>query len=415
MKVTILATGTRGDVQPYVALGLGLKAAGHQVRVASSKTFSEFVGAHALEFHPLEVDVKQVLGSEVGADIMKKGSNPVQFIRLYGKLMRPFIEQQLHDSWQACQGADALIYSPLSFGGASFGEKLQIPHFLAKIQPVGITREFPSPVIPPGIKLGGMYNLLTYKVVKQISRQTLTPPVKDWLQANLQISPARSWRQLQYQKAQLFGFSDAVVPKPHDWPDSWYVTGYWVLEQSNWQPPAELIEFLAAGPPPVYIGFGSMKSQSPAALTQLAIKALSLSNQRGILLTGWGSLRQTDLPKDVYIVDSVSHDWLFPQMAAVVHHGGSGTTAASLRAGVPTIITPFVADQPFWGDRIQKLGIGPAPIRQNKLTADALSKSISAAINHQPFKERAVRLSQRIKAENGVAQAVDIFNQLIKD
>lgn len=413
MQVVILATGTRGDVQPYVALGLGLKAAGHQVRFVSSRTFGDFVCDRGLAFHPLSVDVKQVLNSEEGTEILQKGSNPIQFLRLYRKLMQPYIERQLQESWQACQGADALIYSPLSFGCTSFGEKLRVPHFLAKIQPVGETRAFPSPVTPPGIKLGGLYNLLTYKMVRLASKRTLTPPVKEWLQAHLDISPAQSWRQLRYQKAQLFGFSNFVVPKPYDWPANWHVTGYWVLEQPQHQASSDLVKFLAAGPPPVYIGFGSMKSRSPQQLTQLALNALALSGQRGVLLTGWGGLSQIDVPETVHVVDSAAHDWLFPQMAAVVHHGGSGTTAASLRAGVPTVITPFVADQPFWGDRIYKLGVGPAPIQQKKLTAKTLATAISEAVSNPEYKSRSQHLSQKVNAENGVERAVEIFSQLV--
>lgn len=413
MRVLILATGTRGDVQPYVALGLGLQAAGHQVLFVSSQTFRDFVCDRDLAFHPLSVDVKQVLNSEIGTEILQKGSNPIQFLRLYQKLMQPYIDQQLQESWQACQGAEALIYSPLSFGSASFGEKLRVPHFLAKIQPMGITRAFPSPVTPPGIKLGGLYNLLTYKIVRLASKQTLTPPVKEWLQTHLDISPTRSWRQLKYQKAQLFGFSRFVVPKPPDWPDNWHVTGYWVLEPQQQQSSPDLVKFLAAGPPPVYIGFGSMKSRSPQELTQLAVKALNLSGQRGVLLTGWGGLSQIDLPETVHVVDSVSHDWLFPQMAAVVHHGGSGTTAASLRAGVPTVVTPFVADQPFWGDRIHQLGVGPAAIQQKNLAAETLATAISEAVSNSKFKAQAQHLSRKINAENGVEAAVSIFNQRV--
>lgn len=418
MKVTILATGTRGDVQPYLALGMGLQSSGHQVCVAASEVFSALIHNLGLAYFPIGVDVKQILNGKAGQALMKKGANPLRFIHLYAELARPYIERYLQDSWQACQNTDAIIFSPLSFGASTFGELLGIPHFLAKIQPVGHTREFPNPVTPQGIKLGGGYNWLTYEVMQKMFRLTFRRPVSAWLEHNLQAPPLSVWgrskQAYQDKKPRLFGFSDAVVPKPHDWPDWWHVTGYWHLErEENWHPSQELKQFLAAGMAPVYIGFGSMKGNDPRSLTEIALKALAHSGQRGILLTGWGGLSGTDLPDTVFKVDNVPHDWLFPKMAAVVHHGGSGTTAAAIRAGVPAIVIPFMADQPFWGYRVAQLGVGPAPIPQKKLTAEALAVAIQDAICNQRMRDRAHSLGQTIRAEDGVAKAVDIFNGVV--
>ncbi|MCP4593378.1 MAG: glycosyltransferase family 1 protein, partial [bacterium] len=154
-----------------------------------------------------------------------------------------------------------------------------------------------------------------------------------------------------------------MAPKPSDWGEQAHVTGYWFLDHvSDWQPPADLVRFLESGPPPVYVGFGSMMSRRAEQTTRITLDALKQSGQRGLIATGWGALSQSDLPDEVFLIESVPHDWLFPRTAAVVHHGGAGTTGAGLRAGVPGIVVPFGGDQPFWARRVEALGVGPAPI-----------------------------------------------------
>jgi UDP:flavonoid glycosyltransferase YjiC (YdhE family) len=170
------------------------------------------------------------------------------------------------------------------------------------------------------------------------------------------------------------------------------------------------VDFLQSGPPPVYIGFGSMAGRDPERRAEIALEALKRSGQRGVLLTGWGGLQPRDLPDDVYAVDSVPHDWLFPQMAAVVHHGGAGTTAAGLRAGTPTVIVPFFGDQPFWGRRVAELGVGPAPIPQKQLSVERLAAAIRTAAGDPAMRARAQELGRRIRQEDGVARAVEVFH-----
>jgi UDP:flavonoid glycosyltransferase YjiC (YdhE family) len=179
---------------------------------------------------------------------------------------------------------------------------------------------------------------------------------------------------------------------------------------ADWQPPSDLGDFLAAGSPPVYIGFGSAISLDPEARTKLVLEALACTGQRGILATGWGGLSNSDLPDSVFQIEAVPHDWLFPQMAAVVHHGGAGTTAAGLRAGVPSIIVPFVGDESFWGQQIANLGVGPSPIPQEQLSVEQLTTAIHTATNDQAMRDRAVTLGQKIREEDGVARTVEAFH-----
>jgi len=212
----------------------------------------------------------------------------------------------------------------------------------------------------------------------------------------------------------LYCYSPAVVPRPPDWSEHAHVTGYWFLDHlPDWQPPHDLVDFLESGPPPVYVGFGSMTSRDPEKTSRIVLDALRQSGQRGVIATGWGGLSQSGLPGEVFVTEAVPHDWLFPRMAAVAHHGGAGTTGAGLRAGVPSIIIPVTDDQPFWGRRVNALGAGPAPIPRKRLTAERLAHAISVAVTDDSIRKRAAELGETIRAEDGVGNAVRIFNQMI--
>jgi UDP:flavonoid glycosyltransferase YjiC (YdhE family) len=212
----------------------------------------------------------------------------------------------------------------------------------------------------------------------------------------------------------LYCYSPAVVPKPPDWGEHAHVTGYWFLDHPpDWQPPADLVDFLESGPPPIYVGLGSISSRDPEKTSRIVLDSLRQAGQRGVIATGWGGLSQSDLPDEVFVTEAVPHDWLFPRMAAVVHHGGAGTTGAGLRASVPSIIVPVSNDQPFWGRRVKALGAGPAPIPRKRLTADRLAHAICVAVTDEAIRKRAAELGETIRAEDGVANAVRIINQTL--
>jgi UDP:flavonoid glycosyltransferase YjiC (YdhE family) len=208
----------------------------------------------------------------------------------------------------------------------------------------------------------------------------------------------------------LGSYSSIVVPRPPDWGEHIHVTGYWFLDPDlDWQPPAGLVDYLESGSPPVYIGFGSMVSRIPRQTTQLISEALERSGQRGVLSTGWGGLGSAELSANVFMLDSVPHAWLFPRVSAVVHHGGSGTTGAGLRAGVPSVLVPHMGDQPFWAKRVAELGVGPQPIPRSQLTAGRLASAISSAVTDTGMHARAEALGERIRSEDGVGRAISII------
>jgi UDP:flavonoid glycosyltransferase YjiC (YdhE family) len=263
----------------------------------------------------------------------------------------------------------------------------------------------------------GRVNRLTHHLVRQVMWQGFRSADKAARQEVLGLPPAPFWGPYNSPHIQglpvLLGYSSAVIPRPPDWPENNHVTGYWFLDEAtDWTPPAGLMAFLEAGPPPVYIGFGSMSSRNPEETAALVLEALKQSEQRAILLSGWGGLQASDVPDSVFMIDAIPHAWLFPRMAAVVHHGGAGTTAAGLRAGVPSIIIPFFGDQPFWGQRVAELGVGPESIPRKKLTAERLAQAIQIAVSNQAMRQRAAELGERIQAEDGVGRAVDIVGSL---
>jgi UDP:flavonoid glycosyltransferase YjiC (YdhE family) len=211
----------------------------------------------------------------------------------------------------------------------------------------------------------------------------------------------------------LYGFSPAVIPQPPDWESKVRITGYWFLDaEAEWRPDPGLVEFIDAGPAPVYIGFGSMSNRNPEETARLIIEGVGLSGQRAVLQAGWGGMRIDDFPDSIYLFDAVPHAWLFPRLAALVHHGGAGTTAAGLRAGVPAIIIPFFGDQPFWGARVSALGAGPKPIPRKKLTPENLSQALQEMVTNGAMRQRAADLGSRIQSEDGVARAVEIIQQV---
>jgi sterol 3beta-glucosyltransferase len=424
MRITILAFGSRGDVQPYVALGLGLQRAGHKVRLVALSQFKAFVESRGLDFFSLGVDMRELLEADeetraIITTMLEGGTIRQQWQAHRG--FKPFMERMQESFWQASQGTQAIIFSTVGMNAYHVAEKLKVPCVWALTIPVfGRTRTQPN-LLLSSLTLGSGYSLLTHIFVEQIVQQSIGRLHHSWRQARLNL-PSISLHRWPYTQLHgravplLYGHSLAVAPKPSDWNEHAHVTGYWFLDHApDWQPPADLVNFLGSGPPPLYIGFGSLVSRGREKTSRIVLDALKQSGQRGVIATGWGELRQSDLPDEVFAVESVPHDWLFPRMAAVVHHGGAGTTGAGLRAGVPNIVIPFSKDQPFCARRVKALGAGPAPIPRKRLTVGRLAHAMRVAVSDESIRKCAAALGQTIRAEDGVGNAVRVFNQTIRD
>lgn len=417
MTIAIVASGTRGDVQPYIALGKGLKTAGYDVRVLTSDDFESLVIDAGLEFCSTGASIEAMLQSDEWRKSME-GGNFLRILQRMTAAMKERAQNFAETMPRLFAGIDLIVTGMGGLGGTfSIAEKLKIPVVQAYVFPITPTSAFPGPLTPT-LPFGKLLNRLSFQPVRLMLWQSVRS-ADAATRKKIGMPPPSffgPYAELQRKRVPvLYGFSRHVLPQPADWDDLTHVTGYWFLDPlPAWQAPAALVDFLHAGAPPVYIGFGSMGNRNPEQTTAIALKALSISGQRGVLASGWGGLSQADLPDTVHMLSSVPHSWLFPRMTAVVHHGGAGTTAAGLRAGVPSIIVPFFGDQPFWGQRVADLGVGPQPIPKKSLTAEKLAGAINQAVTDSQMRQRAADLGEKIRAEDGVMQATALFEKLFE-
>jgi len=424
VRITIVAPGSQGDVRPYVALGAGLQADGHRVRVATHADFAGLVSGQGLAFHALAGNLETLMRDrQVGSALA--GGNPLSQLMLMRSKIISLVEGWIRDCRDACREAD-LVMGGLGgvIAGQPVAEKLGIPFVQAWLVPFTPTRAYPAASFSAiGGWLGGRLNRLSHIVGWQwLAWPIHRAAVNRARRAMLGLPPAPFWNgpleMLERTGAPvLYGFSSHVIPRPPDWDTRIHITGYWFLDSpAGWQPPSDLVDFLQAGPPPVYVGFGSMSHGDPEAASRLVLQALEMAGQRGILLSGWGGLSRVELPDSVFMVGAVPHSWLFPQVAAAVHHGGAGTTAAGLRAGTPTVVVPFISlDQAFWGRRVAALGAGVRPIPAARLTAETLAGAIATAVGDPAMGRTAAELGARIRAEDGVAAAVAVIRNLFSE
>jgi UDP:flavonoid glycosyltransferase YjiC (YdhE family) len=304
--------------------------------------------------------------------------------------------------------------------GGAFGhdiaEKYGVPMSLVATIPLVRTSAFPMIGFPYRRALGPRYNLWSYQISEQLGWYMIRPIINKWRREVMGLPKASNRTYLDSIRTKKIpivnGFSSLIVPRPQDWSDHVHVTGYWFAHDTDWEPTEALQRFIEQGPQPIYIGFGSMPLRDPHKATMMIFDALKVTGQRAVIHTGWGGLSQDDLPEYVYNIDYAPHSWLFQRMKAVVHHGGGGTTAAGLRAGVPSIIIPFVFDQFYWGKRISELGVGPEPIPIRKLTSDRLANAIKWAVSDDEMDASAASLGERIRAEDGVKNAVQVIEEI---
>lgn len=419
MRIAIIALGSQGDVQPYIALGKGLKVAGHDVRLLSHENFAGLVNAHELEFYPMQGNVQEIVESQEMRELLDKG-NFLAITSYTAKAIQGVAVDWAQAGLEACQGMDLLLAGVGGlYLGLSLSEKLSIPLVQAYVFPFTPTKAFPGVLFPPSLtRFGGTVNWLSHQLLRQIMWQgsrtgdTLARKQVLNLPAASFFGPNQDTQRDRYHT--LYGFSPSVIPKPADWHNT-DVTGYWFLDAApDWTPPSALTDFLQTGSPPIYIGFGSMSNRDPEETTRLILQALTKTQQRAILLSGWGGLTKETVPDRVLLIDSIPHTWLFPRVAAVVHHGGAGTTASGLRAGVPTVVIPFFGDQGFWGQRVAQLGVGTEPIVRKQLTAERLAQAIQTAVSDRAMRQRAANLGAAIRAEDGTTNAVALIQKIEK-
>lgn len=418
MRITILTTGSRGDTQPYIALGVELKKHGHTVRLAAFQNYETFVTEHGLDFYKIRGDVSLVAAS-VNSDKTMQADNPLKLLMSFNKL-KEYVYDLQQDFFNACQESDIILYHPGAAVGYFAAQHFKIPSVLALPFPMSPTREYPSLIFYDMPRLGKGFNYLSHKILEQIMWFASRSPLKAFLKKEFGSLPkgfgSPFSKQITKELPTIISCSEYVFPTPADRAEHVHTTGYWFLdEEAGWSPSSELLDFLQKGPAPVYVGFGSIGNPKTAVqTTELVIEALKQSGQRGVLATGWSGMSMLDtLPENIFMLESAPHAWLFPRMAAVIHHGGAGTTAAGLRAGVPSIIIPSGTDQFAWGRRVYELGVGAKPIPRKQLNAEKLAEAIQFALT-KDVRDKAKELGAKIQSENGVAAAAKIVMDCVE-
>ena len=418
MHVLVMSFGTRGDIQPYAALAGALARAGHDVTLAVPGGFADLVphaGPGTITHYPAGSTMLRLV-----QEVMPELSGPLDALRTLG-IMSSAMRELNAECWDAAQAArpDVVVYHPKCLAGPHIAEALGVPGVLSLPLPFYTpTRSHAVPFFG-GASFGALGNRASYGLrrmsgaiyggmINDFRREVglgrirrLADPLK-----NPDSSPVHV----------LYPYSRHVVPIPEDYPPSAHVTGYWFLDHSeddNWDPPAQLVDFLAAGEPPVYIGFGSMGFGKGAKERRVAVlAALRVHGLRGIVATGWGGIAPGEAgTDDVLVLEGAPHEWLFPRVAAVVHHGGAGSTAAGIRAGRPTLVVPFLGDQPFWGARVQALGAGPAPLPAAHLRT-ALTDRLGDLVHTVSYASRADEVGAAVRGENGLAAGVQVLEQI---
>ena len=402
-------------MQPYVALAHGLQAAGHQVRIIAPDNFADWVRSHGIDFAPAGWDIQTFLHSDEGKEILAKGIlRQLLSIRDLKRLGTKIFDESYRKIWAAIADADLIIYHPKTIYATDFAEKLQVPAIFSGFQPLSETAEYPILILPQHT-LGRFLNRLSYRLMylqrlfyskmqNQLRAEVLGLPPQRRFATPMAVNGVPS--------PVLYAFSELIAPRPKDWPDDVHVVGYWLLDEA-WRPDPDLAAFLDAGGPPVYVGFGSMPDQDPARTAGVVVGALEKAGIRGLIARGWGGLDPSDLPPSLYAIDAAPHDKLFPLTAAVVHHGGAGSTAAGLMAGRATLVCPHFADQPWWGRRVADLGCGPPALPAKKLTVDDLAARIDDLVNTTSFAAKARNVAMGLAQENGVARAVAVIEQVL--
>jgi sterol 3beta-glucosyltransferase len=415
MKITITAVGSRGDIQPYVALAAGFIRAGHEVRLSAPKIFSGLIAEHGIPHLPVSMNPQEIV-NHPAVQAASKSGNYILFLRALFREGGALVQTYLNEVFAYCQEGEAVISSMIPYGAYDAAAKRRIPFIQTYLGPVYPTAAFAAPGISLPVHWGWV-NRLTFEIIDQSFWQFFRPIQNRWRREKLGLPPfpfLGPHREIRRNAPVVMGYSPIVVPKPPDWPPGNSVTGYWFLEEAeHWRPPEGLESFLEARPKPVSVGFGSMPERDSPRMTRLIVEALRMSGQRCVFLSGWAGLGGGQLPDTVFPVESVPHAWLFPRVAAVVHHGGAGTTAAGLRAGVPSVLAPYTSDQFFWARRVEALGVGPKSVSYHKLDPERLAAMIQQALSDEAMRERAAEIGRRIEAENGVEKAVEIIERYI--
>ncbi|MBS2031123.1 MAG: glycosyltransferase family 1 protein [Deltaproteobacteria bacterium] len=410
MRVALLAPGSRGDVQPYIALGQALQALGHTCTLVTTLDHEALVRSYGLGLATVPLNVAAEL-QRAEATRALEGGGVIASFRLFAEIAKRSARSLAEVGLEASRGAGVLVTNfTTALVADAISRKLGVPLVQAYNVPVTSTSELPGALFP-GLDFGRLSRRLGHRLTRAALWLTARASANA---ACVEVLGAKPAPRLPGPHAGLlpgrliYGFSEALIPRPADWPQDVSATGFWFVEEpSTFTPPVELTRFLEDGPSPVCVGFGSMSTEKPDEVSALVLAAARAEGVRLVLLSGWAGLQPGLISKDVVALSAVPHAWLYPRCCAVVHHGGAGTTAAAVRAGVPAIVVPFHGDQPFWASRVRGLGLGPDPIPRRRLTVDRLAAAIRRATTDSALRLRAAAIGRRVREEQGALRAAE--------
>lgn len=420
MRIVMLALGTWGDVRPYVVLAQALQEGGFDVLVVAAEEFREWVEARGLAFAGMRVNIQSIMESMMSSSkSADTGNSFIGAARHYAGIMASTTRQMGEDLIDIVREGDVLLYvETIHHLVHGILDKYRLRSIIVSLFPMTPTAAFPIfnlPDLPAWMPARGLYNRMSGDVLRRATWEIVGRQGNKIRTEQLHLS-RRYWhthRTLMDATPQLLLVSRHVLPRPADWSSRIQLTGYVFDDDPTWEAPQDLLDFLESGAKPVYIGFGSMAEKDPVATTRLLIDAVQQAGKRAVLLSGWAGIGDMDLPDTIFVLDYAPHGWLFPRMAVVIHHGGAGTTAAGLRAGVPTIVVPALGDQIFWGRRVYELGAGTKHLMRSQLNAGNLAAAIREATENQRIRERAQELGALIREEDGVGTAVASIRDLL--
>lgn len=415
LRFTLLTIGSQGDVEPCIALAKALRKRGHHPRIASMASFRGYVEGEGIEFLKIAGDAKLCIELLIGRNV-----GPRDYFKGLERLLDPIADELFRDLEAACEDTDLIAYSVLGSVAYHAAQARGLPSARMLFVPMDPTREFPA-MTAPYLGRAGAYNKLTYAVGDLLWSRITRKRLSGW-RASLGLGAIRPFEFPYREDAKggriptLYAFSERIVPKPADWGDHVKLTGYWFGEEAaDYVPEEGLARFLGAGPTPVYVGFGSMTGGDFRGLLAQVIEGLELAGLRAVISSGWGGLSGADLPPTVYQAGFVPHSWLFKRVAAVVHHGGAGTVAAGIRAGVPTLVVPFGGDQPFWGRRVSELGLGPKALPIGRFSPPAFASALREAVESPAYRRNAIALARELGEEDGPAKAALILEEACRE
>ncbi len=418
MRFSILTLGTRGDVQPYIALSKELISRGHEVVICTGESFQDIIIKNGIEFYKAHSDLMSMLNTPEGKAVMSGGLKNFKAAMAYAKnVVNPAFRKTLDDFWEASKKTDAIIYHPKALAAPDICVKLNI--LCISMPPVPITypiSEFPCLAISANKNFGKAINKLTYKFMK-IADASSMKEINDFRIKTLNL-PKRKAGIYAYKINNkeipiIYPISSYLFKDVHSWNDKVFLPGFFFLNDHELNLSPEIIDFINKGNKPIAISFSSMPLKNPDFFKQNLLKALKLSGDRTIVLTGNSEIYFENEP-EIFCTKEAPHTKLFPLCKGVVHHGGVGTTASALYSGIPQQIIPFSVDQPFWASRLFKLGYALKPLYETSLNYKDLANAF-INMSDKNIISKSKEISNMIINENGVKRAVDYIENIMSN